>query len=222
MSTAPGGRRVHLKRQEQGCFYLFLAAIFVNKDKLQLCLPTVQFDAHMETCIGSRTVGVCIEGPISVPALSQLHTEPRYSYLNNHIHAEHAHTRTHGLLHHLLLAWLQGETFLEQYRTFTHDEERGNLVSSAFASLELEWDVLALQPNCAHQLNVPVMLKLDVHWVKASGIILTAFYILGKADLSDYPRKLKHKVGFFKGSWQLLIAFPMSNREILKWFSPWQ
>lgn len=85
-------------------------------------------------------------------------------------------------------------------------------------------DVLALQPNCAHQLNVPVMLKLADQsrcpLRKSSGIILTSFYILGKADLSDYPRKLKHKVGFFKGSWQLLIVFPMSNREILKWFSP--
>lgn len=49
--------------------------------------------AHMEICIGSITVGVCGErgrGTISVSALSQLHTEPRYNYPNKpSIHTEH-------------------------------------------------------------------------------------------------------------------------------------
>lgn len=41
--------------------------------------------AHVEICIGSQTVGVCGErGTISVSALSQLHTERRYNYPNNH------------------------------------------------------------------------------------------------------------------------------------------
>lgn len=113
-----------------GFFWLLF---FVNKEKLRLGLPTVQFDARVEMCISSRTVGVCgEEGPISVPALSQLHAEPCHNYLNKrNIHAERTHT--YGSLHHLLLASLQGETPLEQYRTFARDEERGNLIPSAFS-----------------------------------------------------------------------------------------
>lgn len=89
-----------------GFFWLLF---FVNKEKLHLCLPTVQFDARVAMCIGSRTVGVCSEkGPISVPALSQLHTEPCHNYLNKrNIHTESTHT--YGSLHHLLLTSLQEE-----------------------------------------------------------------------------------------------------------------
>lgn len=69
----------------------FWLLFFVNKENLHLTLPTVQFDA-VEMCIDS-SLGVCgEEGPISVPALSQLHTEPCHNYLNKHnIHAESTH-----------------------------------------------------------------------------------------------------------------------------------
>lgn len=91
--------------------------------------------AHVEICISSITVGACGErGTISVSALSQLHTEPRYNYPNNHsIHTERTWLTSPpatGLTTRGNLTGIQPV----HSTTFTKEEETQSLVSISFNS----------------------------------------------------------------------------------------
>lgn len=91
VSPAPG---MEVFMNTVGFFSVFSWLLcFVNKEKLQLCLPTVQlWAAGLWEPVVRRGLR------LSVPALGQLHTEPCWNCRNNH-HIQAQSTRTHTHTH---------------------------------------------------------------------------------------------------------------------------